>query len=1101
MMQIVYGATGCGKTTWIVDAILNDLRRHIPVVLIVPEQQSMEAELMLSEAADRADLSTVGLEVLSFSRMANRVFREYGGLSYHYIDRGARALLMWHTLYRLTPVLQEYQNVKLSDKSMLHTLLDTIDRFKQYGVTPAMLEETAVRMEEDETNARLCAKLRDLSLLYASYQELLHVDYDDPADDLTRLIGVLQEHRFFEGRAVYLDSFFGFTNVEFDIMRSILKTAVKTTITLSYVPENKQDLFTPLRETDCRLRTMAEECRCAVCPDVILRTNYRFQASGLRELGKYLWDYSFVEPLTEELPEGITLRECDNVFDEALYIARRILASVQSGDRWRDHVVVVRDVNRWRGIIDAVFERYKIPYFLAGRVEITDKPLIKLILSSLRIIVGHWKCEDVIACLKTGLMPLTEEECDLLEIYTSAWSVSGRQWTLEEEWCMNPDGYAPALTERGKEILRRVNEIRTRITAPLITLADTLHEGCTVRESCEALFRYLSDLSVCEKTEEYGDEESVLLWNTVMDTLDQLVLVAPDAVVNADIFSQLLSLAFEGADFGKIPTSMDQVLIGGAAGIRVSDAKYLHILGANDGIFPASVAEDSIFSDRDLIAMESNGLVLSPTTDLRSIEELLYFYRAATAVSDHLTITYASAEPNGNALQPSQAVQRLLTLFPALRNTLHGTSEDCLYGIFSEEDILDALHPCRGTALGKVLEHYCAVRPNLSGRMATIASKLDEAEQQLTQQTAQIVFPGNLNLTQTQLENYSMCGFSYYCRYVLKLEEHKQVKFGAIDIGNFVHRILELFIGRIRTENGIDCTIDETEMDAILKELIHSYMNPLLEQTSIGVNRLQYLMRRLKRTTKLLLRNLLHEFSQSRFVPTFFELPIAYGNPDTPAPLEVKLSDGSRASVFGKVDRVDTFQKGNDVYVRVVDYKTGTKTFSLSDVEKGLNLQMLLYLFSIWKNAGPVFREHIGCKGEILPAGVLYLSARAPEISLESRLSEEEVLSLTEDKISRKGYLLNDVEVLTAMEREMQGKYIPVVRKKDGSFYAGAPIASLEQFGILMQQVMDSVKKIAEEIKSGCANAIPYRDKQRDACAYCSMKPICRRFDRKTKQM
>jgi ATP-dependent helicase/nuclease subunit B len=244
----------------------------------------------------------------------------------------------------------------------------------------------------------------------------------------------------------------------------------------------------------------------------------------------------------------------------------------------------------------------------------------------------------------------------------------------------------------------------------------------------------------------------------------------------------------------------------------------------------------------------------------------------------------------------------------------------------------------------------------------------------------------------------------------------------------------------------------------------------------------------------LLIRNLLDEFGQSNFVPSFFELPIRFGDSDAAEPFSVPLPDNTNAYVFGKVDRVDTYKKGNDVYIRVVDYKTGAKEFSLSDIELGLNLQMLLYLFALWQNPSEKFKEKAGCgkNGMILPTGVLYFSASAPELSLDKDEDRETVTALANSVLTRKGLLLDDKEILKAMEKNFEGSYIPVKLKADGNFTAASPVQTLEGFGLIMRGISDTINKLGKQLKDGRADALPQKKSGHNACEYCPQKPICR---------
>jgi len=189
---------------------------------------------------------------------------------------------------------------------------------------------------------------------------------------------------------------------------------------------------------------------------------------------------------------------------------------------------------------------------------------------------------------------------------------------------------------------------------------------------------------------------------------------------------------------------------------------------------------------------------------------------------------------------------------------------------------------------------------------------------------------------------------------------------------------------------------------------------------------------------------------------------------------------------------VDICRKGKDVYVRVVDYKTGSKDFSLYDVSLGLNLQMLLYLFSIWKDSNGSFRRSVGCEGEIIPAGVLYCTAKTAAVTATPEMSDAEIYKKVEATLKRKGLLLDDEEVLRLMEKQLTGKYIPVTVKKDGTLSTTLTLESLEGLGRLMNEITTTVARLASEMKKGFASCRPLKDAKHDGCRFCPHKSICR---------
>ena len=859
---------GSGKSTYTASAIIHDLRHNKNTLLIVPEQQAVEAEQRIADMAEKENIPTLGLEILNFTRLANRVFRRFGGLAYHYIGRGARQLIMWRTLSELSALLAEYKNISLTDKNILHLMLETVSQCRHYNITPAMLENAAHALDNEKTADSLKKKLRDLSLIYSLYQTLLHREYDDPEEDLTRLAETLEKNDFFGGYTVYIDSFTGFTPQQYGILRHIMRQADNVTVTLGMLPGSELIMLDSLRFTDKTLRKIiADEHKKTA--EYMLTDSLRFSSPELKLLERYLWDYNQTGSVYSDEVKHIRLIECDDVFSEAEAAAKDIMRRIRTGGRFYDNIVVMRDAEAYHGIIDAVFDKYGIPYFMSVRTDLKMKPPVKLILSALSIISGRWRCEDMISYIKTGYSGITADECDLLESYVSAWNISGRRWTDEIAWNMNPDGYTDVLTERGRATLVAVNNIRQRLTVPLIALRDSFGADCTVRTASEAVYRFLCGLSIRERSEQLGEDEPAQLWNIMIDSLDQLVSVAPDAAVDAEQYRRLLSIIFDEADIGRIPTSVDEVIIGGAMTFRAGRAGNIYILGANEGKFPQSVADDGMFSDTDRIMLETVGIVLSPESDRRTSDELFYFYRAATCVDDNVTVIYSSADLAGHALEPSPACGRLRILFPNLKAERYSEMQplDLIEGYDASFEYA-AIY--RGTPAGEALHRLYSADPSYQRRLKALDEPFVQPLNTISDETAKDLFGGDLHLTQARLDTYVLCKFSFYCRYVLRLSENKRAEFKNVDVGNFIHRILECFMAAVKTDDGIRTGLNDAEIEKIADNIIGEYIGSVMYDAGDRTNRILHLFRRLKRTSMLLIRNLLDEFGQSDFIPAFF---------------------------------------------------------------------------------------------------------------------------------------------------------------------------------------------------------------------------------------
>ncbi len=1099
MISFIFGPAGSGKSERVASLIENDIKESKKVFLIVPEQEAVTCERrMVARLGAAAQLD---FEVLNFSRLSNRVFRKYGGLSYNYASEGTKALIMWETMRELAPHLAEYRE-NADDSGIFELMLATVGELKRYSVTPGKLENAAKKLPADSS---LKKKISDISLIYSFYNALLLERYEDSSDDLLKLSAILDENDFFSGHNVYIDSYSSFTPEEYKIIYRIFEQADNVTLALGCdLPDGSFIHFESIYDTARTLISGAKARGLDTC-NTVLSGNLRAKNEDLKFLSENLWRQDgSVSPYEGEI-RSLGMVEASDPFAVSEAIAADILEKVRQGARYRDFAVIGRSSGELDGIVSAVFEKHGIPYYLSGRTDIDTFPLIKLIYTAFAIKKGNWRLFDVISYMRTGLCKISPSECDIFEEYASAWNICGSRYTDGYDWNMNPDGFVPELSERAKSVLISVNETKKKLTEPLMAFFAKIGGHATAHEFNLALYEFLcelgiSDTLICEseKRKDAGNAaeaaELIRLWNVVVDTLDDIDTAIPDAILDASDYLQILRMMFERTDIGTIPTTTDEVTLGGADMLRADRPKYVYVFGLNDGVFPRPVSDTGIFSDNDKKTLEALGVELSPDTKRSSAEEMLYCYRALCAPSDELCLLYWTHSMDGAAARPSVAAERVKKLFPELEIKKYGSGE-VLPFVPSKEGAFEYLFASDDPETREALYEYFSADESYKELLTAYDTPLVASDCTVLPESARDIWGKNMRLSQSKIDTYVLCPFSYYGNYVLRLRENCRAEFRYNDIGTFVHEILERFLRETRNEDGsFDHSLSDAELERIADELIEDYLKKLSSDGGIFSNRLKNLFMRLRRAIMLLIKNLSAEFSQSDFSPALFELGIDYSEEGIP-PLEIKLSDGAKVSVVGKIDRVDTYEKDGRMYVRVVDYKTGTKDFSLDDVRQGLGIQMLLYLFTIWKGNSTAFLKKVGADEieEILPAGVLYSSVQPPEVSLSVKCADDETIAAANAKLTRKGLLIDDTDILSAMEKDMAGRYIPVKLNKNGTLAASSSIASLESFGELYGELSEIIKKISEQMRSGAADARPLKKGPNDApCRYCKMKPFCR---------
>ena len=1086
MLHIIYGRNRSAKTRDIYGRVGKAAELGKQCLLIVPEQNVLEAESALADINTNA----FNFEVQSFSRTANSIFRKYGGISYNYITNSGKAVVLWKALRELSGNLVKFTDADKNDMSLLTMLRAALNELQISAISPEMLSSAAEKLNGNECGDENGC-IYELALIYSLYDSILHEKYDDRTDDLALAAKLLSENEYYNGKNIYIDAFSGFTACELEIIEQMCTQCDEIYVTLGYEKGDGRDHFMRLKNTDRALRRAADRAGTAVSEEYF---KDEYSSAELEYISRYLMSIDETEKRHD--PENVRIIKCSDRASEAQSVALDIRKKVVSGAKYRDFSIVVRNVNDYRDVLSSAFDKYDLPLFVSSRTEIINKPLTRLINSAFSAVIYDFRCDDVISYLKTGFCPMDDDDCDLLSDYASMWKISGKKWQTDHDFRMNPDGFGKDFTEESEKELERINSVKKICIDPLVSFAENFKGQTTVKEISISLFKLLTDLGVSEKLAVLSEEqrrdgenaeadETMQLWNAFIDILDTFVNIAGDSIISAADYHRLLQIMLDSADIGKIPPELDTISLSGADLFRKNNVKYVYILGVNEKVFPADIAERSIIGDDDREKLSELGIELSGGSgdDEKIADELLYFYNAVTSASDGITLTY-NAE-----LRESSAVSSLKEIYEEFPETEFSEIPDYMK-VASCESAFEYALTHRGDA---VSVRIAEILQNKDDRYRfineAVNTPITQKECSVDPEIIKMSTGRELRLSQSKADTYVQCPFKYFCRYVFRLKQAGSGEVQSNDIGNYVHRVLELFFGSVVGRDF--STISEVEINTLADRIIDDYKRELFRDEV--TKRTEYLFERLSKLSKLMIRNIVEEFKGAEFRPVLFEFPI--DGRDGISSLDIAADDGTRVRMIGFIDRVDSYIKDGNAYIRVIDYKTGHKSFSMADIEQGLNLQMLIYLFSICGSEDSELKKRLGIDmdGKMIPAGILYFLARVPEIkTMESEPDGETAEAMINKSIARSGLLTDDITILRAMENSLEGNYIPVkIKNKSGEL--GGNFASPEEFDELKDTVVTHISRIASDIINGRADARPIESKTEDACKYCDMKPICRR--------
>ena len=1073
----MFARSGYGKSEFVFSHIKKLVEGgQEDILLITPEQYSLVCEKKLLTELGEHGITKV--DNSSFSRITDDVRRKYGSDSLPTLSKGGKAVMMMRAIELVKENLQLF-NKHLDSLSFVNSMIKIYDEMKSCNLSCSEIIELSQSIESDA----LKRKLSDISLIMSSYEMLLFDKYLDPANELTRLYNQLNGLDYFKDKDVFIDGFNGFVAQEYKILELVIKEAKCVTITLcTDCPDNDDtfNLFGYVNNSAKILKKIALKANIEIL-EKRLADNKRAQNKDIQFLEKNI----FSDEKNERIcTESISVYSAKSITDECCEAARQIRSLLRKGYKASDIAVIGRDLNKYREELSVTFKKYEIPFFNDERQPIKNQPLVVFIEYLLRCVNFSLRSDDILSLAKTGLTYVSDEDINELENYIYLWNISGSKWTRPFE--NSTKGFVNEISASDKARLEKINKTREKIIAPIIKFKNAV-KGADALKISASVYYTLLDFGVDKKISEIALDLSRLnhtaladeqgrVWDLVMNILNDLPQTIGEEQIKLKEYAKIFSLIISTEDLGTLPVGIDNIQIGQADRIRTDNPKAVFILGANEGEFPQTVTSGGLLSEGDRRILLENDFKLYSYGEVLNQQEKYFAYMACAAPREKLYISYLGNTGKDSA--PSEIITSVESIFDITEKTYDSIHDIDLIETYSNSFELMCERYLTNTVFYSSLREYFKNDSRFSAVKALAENKKSEIE---NKQTAVSLFGYNMYVSASRVEDFYNCSFRYFCKFGLNARPRTKAEIDPMQRGTLIHYVLEMILSTVGSKRLSAMT------DAQLKALVDKFTAMYFEQemgsaADLSI-RFRYNYRRLSKLIYSVVYHLAEEFAHSDFEANAFELDIDRDGQVKPE--QLMLDDGGTIQIRGSIDRVDTYEHNGERYVRVIDYKSGNKTFNYSDIMHGLNLQMFIYLFSLCadKNA-----ELTG-----IPAGVLYMHAARNIFNFDSRLAAEGAVKSEENaSFKMKGIVLDteDGEIARAMDHELMGKYIPVKAKKDGELTG--KLARLEQLGYIHKKVNAHVTQMGMELHLGRVNQNPVKDKQhKNTCEYCDYKDVC----------
>lgn len=1100
-LTLIVGGSGSGKTEYIYKEMIGRSMREPDgrFFVIVPEQATMQAQREIVRLHPRH--GTMNIDIVSFERLAYRIFSELSLPQPEILDDTGKTMVLRRLAGEKKDALSYFAS-NLNRAGFIDELKSMLSELVQYGVTPDLLKETAI---QTGLSYVLTCKLTDLYTLYAAFQDFTAERYITMEELLDKLCEVCGRSKLLRGSVIALDGYTGFTPIQYRLIGRLLSGCADLLVTVTateaadlFGAGSEADLFDMSRKMAGKLIKLAADCGVRVTEPVTLsgRPLPRFvKAPLLDHLERTLFRYPY-RPYRGAGSSCLLLAQAETPADEVDFVVNRIHALVKKeGFRYREIAVICGDPAGYSKELIHRFEENGIPLFIDEKKDVQGNPFIRLLKSSLELLRRGFDYESMFQYLRTGLVTEDREALDRLETYVRAMGIRGfKRW--QELWEKTFAG--------GSRLnLAELNALREEIMAPLSVFKEqTAGPRPTVREMTEALVglfealeaerklllraEHFKRLGMRREAREYEE-----LYGLVMELFSRLVELLGEERISRREYLEIVNAGLSEIRVGIIPAAADRVVAGDLKRTRLSGIRALFFVGVNEGVVPADTGKGGILTEQEREVLKRNALELAPTAREEGFMQRFYLYLMLGKPSEYLTVSWTALSAAGKVMRPSGLIAQLKKRFPVARVTTAAREREETVSVpAAHRAVLAWLQEPervfeKGNAAG--LYRWLALKGGEEAPMRRLADAVSYVyrERGIGREAARALYGTLLNGSVTRLEQYAACAYAHFLSHGLDLRERQEYEIDLSDMGNLFHRTIDFFFSRAHKEGlALPAVSDAKRRElvrACVAEVSQEYRNTIMKSSA----RNDYLTRKVERIADRTVRALLYQLGKGDFRPEGFEVDVS---------MRIPLRAGETLNLKGRIDRMDVLEDEDKVYVKIMDYKSGSTSFDLALLYHGLQLQLVVYM-----NAALNMEARRHPDKEIVPAGFFYYHIDDPVLERGEDMSSSEAEAEILKKLRMNGLVNSSLSVIRHMDREIEREsdVIPVAMKDGLIQEAKSSVAGEKRFEKLSGFVNESLKSMGEKILDGNAAVNPYKQGTRTACDYCPYHSVCG-FDLKT---
>lgn len=1099
-LQLILGGSGYGKSRFMYEQLIQASREHpeFNYIVIVPEQYTLQVQKkVVSMHPDRGILN---IDVVSFGRLAYRIFDELHMPEMLILEDIGKSMVLRRVMSAIASELTVLKG-NIRKQGFVSEMKSAVSELLQYHVTPKQLRELS---DEFSSQPMLSGKLHDIGCIFEAFKQAIEDKYMTAEELLDRFTAVVPQSQFLANSYIYLDEFTGFTPSQYKLLGELLRAArhVKIALTVD-IRENFYEtgapfkLFYLTRETIHRLEKLCMAEHIERDEDIVLKSAVRFKSEPLEFMERRIYR-GLKGGIYDKAVSDIRLVSAMNPSEELRFAAHQMQKLSRSGVRFREMAVITGDLSVYGHVIEQELLQAHIPYFIDSRKSVLENGLVEFVRALLEVMNEDFNYESVFRYLKTGLSGVASDDIDRLENYVLATGVrGGSRWEkpFERRYKGLADGELELVNGTRAKVMTWLSPVRESLLASDRTagsyaavVLDFLKEH-GLEAKMETLVTDFETMGEMALAREYSQ-----IYSALTDILEKVISVLGSEPMNLKEFSDILDAGFGEAKVGIIPPALDQVTVGDLRRTRLDNIRVMFFVGVNDGIVPAGLKEGGLINDMDKEQLAAKHIELSPTAKQDACTDRFYIYTVLTKASEALYISFANVDVHGKPMRPSMLIAKVCGLFPKLEPlSCDGQTPD-FDELYDDQACMRALTAgfgaCRDGKEDKLWQQlylWLKKRDGESVKRLCDAAFLHHEDDCLTKQAVYALYGNTLENSVTTLEKYASCAYAHFLMYGLQLKERAEYRIEAPDLGILFHSALELFSKKLEASEYTWHTVPDDFREQLAGACVEAVAEGSRNAILLDNYRNKFLIYRLVRMVRRTVWALQKQLQKGQFEPEDYEL--RFDRNEEAGTVDIALSDDEVLRLKGTIDRLDTCEDEDNIYVKIVDYKSGAKKFDLIALYYGLQLQLIVYM-----DAAMDMKRQKSHK-TVIPAGVLYYhidDPLIPAVTTEGDAEAAQAALLAALKMN--GLVNEDMSVIRMMDAgfEKESDVIPVSLNKDGTLSKKSGTASTEKFGALFNFTARTVRRLGRDILDGHIEVKPYkRASKGNACTYCAYRSVC----------